>query len=514
MAIATPALDQRLRMVGLRESDPPSLERVERRRLQLWMLAGFVIIAAGGAAVLAGMELDTERYWWARPGSLHLSLLALSVGFVLYAIEKEVHLRRLTRQLIDERALSAVLSSRVEELSSLMEAGTAVNSVLELDEVLRIILRSAIELLGGADGSVMLVGRDGMLEAVSTYGNDGARGVRVNLGDGIAGRVAETREPLLINGIAGESEFPNRVERTKPVESAMSVPLVNRDELLGVLNCNAAPERTFTELDLRAFTLFAEQAASAIANARLYESQREHVEELLKIDEMKNEFISSVSHDLRTPLTSIVGSASVAMRPDLPDSSRTELLTSIERQARRLEGMVQQLLEAAALQETPSGDPIEPADITARAQMLAAEYASTGQPVEVLGPRGALVACGEAPLDRILSNLIDNACKHGAPPVHIRIADASNEIRCAITDAGAGIPESDRERVFERFYRADPSRSTLGLGLGLSIVKSITEAHGGRTWIEDAPGGSSAICFALPRATALTGAPAEDADTA
>lgn len=491
------AAQRKLRTTRLGDAKLSSLERVERRRLQLWMLAAVVIVAAAVGALLGAFEQDTDRFWWARDGALQKGLLALSVAFVFYAIEKEVHLGRLTRALIEERALSAALTTRVDELTALMEAGRAMNSVLELDDVLRIILRSAIDLLGGQHGSVMMVQEDGTLEAVCTYGNDSACGTRVTIGEGIAGRVAQTREPVLLSGVAVEGES-SHAERAKPVDSAMSVPLQHRDELLGVLNCNAATGHRFNEYDLRAFALFAEHAAIAIANARLFEATQRHVDELLQLDEMKNEFISAVSHDLRTPLTSIMGSASVALRSDLPDSARSELLVSIRRQADRLESMVQQLLEAAALNAGQRASASEAADLSAHAHDLADDRCRVGDTVEVLGPRGCLVACSGSVLDRILGNLLDNAAKHGKPPVIVRISATDEEVRCSVTDAGRGVEAEHHERVFERFYRIDRSRSSAGLGLGLSIVRTLAEGHGGRAWVEHAAQGRTSFCFALP----------------
>jgi diguanylate cyclase (GGDEF)-like protein len=160
------------------------------------------------------------------------------------------------------------LAGRLDELSVLLDAGRAMNAVLELDEVLHRILDNALGLLGASDGSVLLADDDAAcLRAVCVHGNDAARDAVVPFGEGIAGRVAATREPLLIQG-----ELDG--ERDLHPHSAMSVPLVHRDALLGVLNVNAGPDRTFDEYQLRALSLFGEHAASAIANARLYEQER------------------------------------------------------------------------------------------------------------------------------------------------------------------------------------------------------------------------------------------------
>ncbi len=120
----------------------------------------------------------------------------------------------------------------------------------------------------------MLVHGGSELRTVSVWGTSAATGARVSFGEGIAGRVAQTREPLLVSGVLEPERWPAAHGPAEAPASSMSVPLVHRDALLGVLNVNAAPGRTYTEHQLRALSLFGEQAAAAIANARLYEEQR------------------------------------------------------------------------------------------------------------------------------------------------------------------------------------------------------------------------------------------------
>jgi GAF domain-containing protein len=156
------------------------------------------------------------------------------------------------------------------------------NAVLELNELLDTILRSACELLDATGGSVMLV-EETDLVTKAVIGRVVPPGHRVRLGDGVAGHVALRREPVLIEGQADAESFPGLTEREHYVDSSMSAPLVHRAELQGVLNVNAPLGRSFTEYDLRALAVFAEQAALAIANARLYEAERAHVAALLQL---------------------------------------------------------------------------------------------------------------------------------------------------------------------------------------------------------------------------------------
>ena len=232
------------------------------------MVVLVVAISGGLAAVAAWGDLPFDGPSGAPTWVVYGGLVALTVSFCAYAIEKELQLRRLTRHLLSERVLVTALENRLEELASLLDAGRAMNAVLDLPEVLRRILDNAIDLLAASDGSVFLVEEHGVLKVVCQRGNAAASDSVARLGEGVAGRVAASLEPLLIQG---ELE-PGSRESTP--HSAMSVPLVHRGQLVGVLNVNAGPERTFDDYDLRALSVFGEHAASSIANARLYEAER------------------------------------------------------------------------------------------------------------------------------------------------------------------------------------------------------------------------------------------------
>src|SRR3954470_3117294 len=381
MAADRHELAREAKVVGLRNFSTPSLEAVERRRWQLWMVA--IVVMASLAAGLVLMASSGTR----SPGlfkhlPVRIGLVLLTMAFSVYVLEKEVHLRRLTRLLLDERVLTAALSNRLKELAALVTVGKAVNSVLNLHQVLNIILSSALELLGAAGGSIMLVEGDDELRAVCVRGHTHAGGARLRVGESIAGHVAQEREPLLISGPASRERFKNLVLQDAPVESALSVPLVNRGEVLGVLNVHASSDRTFTEYDLRALGLFAEHAAVSIANARLYEAERAHVTELLELDRMKTEFVATVSHELRTPLTSILGCVQTMQRRELEPEITKDFLETIDRQSHRLLRLIEEVLD---VQHSANGPLLQSKhiNVTDAVASVARTQAALGREVEV-----------------------------------------------------------------------------------------------------------------------------------
>src|SRR5947209_2816277 len=364
MAADRQELAREARVVGLRDFSTPSLEAVERRRSQLWTVA-FVVMAALAAGLVLMASSGASSVGLFKHLPVRVGLVLLTMAFALYVLEKEVHLRRLTRLLLDERVLTAALSNRLKELAALVTVGKAVNSVLNLTHVLDIILSSALELLSADGGSIMLLEDPDELRAVCVRGHSHAEGARLKIGESIAGFVAQQREPLLISGPASRERFKNLVLQDVPVDSALSVPLINRDDVLGVLNVHAGADRQFTEYDLRALGLFAEHAAVSIANARLYEAERAHVNELVELDRMKSEFIATVSHGLRTPLTSILGSVQTLQRRKLEPEMESDFLGTIERQGRRLLRLIEDILDVqqnASAAQLATG-PVELTDV-------------------------------------------------------------------------------------------------------------------------------------------------------
>ncbi|HUF59914.1 MAG TPA: GAF domain-containing sensor histidine kinase [Actinomycetota bacterium] len=487
---------QEARVAGLRDFRTPSLEAVERRRLQLWILTAILLVSVSlGVVFVSTWQTSVTRAFAGTP-VMRIAIVLLSVAFSVYAIEKERHLRKLSRLLIDERVLTTALSNRLREVQLLLEAGKAMNDVLDLSVVLDTMLGSAIELLGSDSGSVMLRENDELVVSCA-HGNELAVGHRVLLGEGIAGHVAESREALLVQGKADSGDFPGFVPNDRGVHSAISAPLIHRDELLGVLNVNSSGDRVFTEFDLRAVSLFAEQAAAAIANARLYEVERSQVEELTHLDRMKSQFVALVSHELRAPIASIIGAIASARKPEMEDHRR-ELEDTVELSALQLGTMLEDLLVAAELERGEAARRLEPVDLTRVVREAAADNGLLDREIQVTAPHAAVVVCDRAYLRRVLDNLVDNAFKYGRPPVRIEVAGEAEHVWLSVLDEGRGVPEADREKVFDRFKRLD-AMDGHGLGLGLSVVEGLVEAMGGTIRAEEAPGGGAAFRIRFPR---------------
>lgn len=254
-------LQRAARSSGMRTGVLPSLEQVERRRFELWLVSTGLLIALCVALGILSLWPADDIHDLVRRPAVRYGLFGLAVVISAYSVEKEMSLRRVSRLLVDERLLTTALSSRLHEITTLLDAGRAVNSTLDLDRVLTSILSGATDLLPATHGRVLLL-TEGKLELAAEAGTQGSD---VTLADAVVRQVIESHQP---------------VKTSSQVSSSLCVPLIERGRLVGVLNLLAPTPDAFSDYDLRAVSLFAEQAAAAIGKARLYEQSRVQAQQL------------------------------------------------------------------------------------------------------------------------------------------------------------------------------------------------------------------------------------------
>jgi two-component system phosphate regulon sensor histidine kinase PhoR len=220
-----------------------------------------------------------------------------------------------------------------------------------------------------------------------------------------------------------------------------------------------------------------------------------------QFDEEKRDFVATISHELRTPMTGVYGAAQTLLRTDidLSEAQRRDLLRLIAGQAERLSQIVDDLLLATRLdhRQVPiSHDRVDLAELTRRTLEVLAQ-----PEVGLTTPEQPYVLGDEDRIQQILVNLLDNAFKYGKPPVTVSISPAAGDaFAISVRDAGHGIPAQEQERIFEKFYRSDPkmTRSPSGTGLGLYIARELAERMGGSLEVHSTSNSGTAFVLTLP----------------
>lgn len=221
---------------------------------------------------------------------------------------------------------------------------------------------------------------------------------------------------------------------------------------------------------------------------------------LRRSDELKTALLRAVSHDLRTPLTSIIAAGTALDSPTLTEQERHELSAAVVEEGERLSRLVENLIDVSRLESGSVEPRREPVDLTG---VLEAARESLGEDDAVavrLGMDAEIPALAADPvqLERAFANLFANAVHHGAGrPVLVRSREVGGRLVVRVVDQGPGVPEQERERIFEPFYRLEGSG---GSGLGLSIAKGFVEANGGEVAVESVPGQGSTFVVTFPLA--------------
>ena len=290
-----------------------------------------------------------------------------------------------------------------------------------------------------------------------------------------------------------------------PARRRLNVPLRTSGGPVGaiVLVAEDARPLQLDEQERRVLNAFANQAALAVERDRQQE-ERAQARALAETDRLRTALLNSVSHDLRTPLSSIKASASSLLDQDVQWSpqQRREFLETIDQETDRLTRLVHNLLDMSRI-EAGALDPrlVETAlpDVTGPVVRLARSKSS--QPIEVDIPDDLpAVLVDPVRLDQVLTNLLDNARRYaGGQPVTVQGRAANGRVELRVVDHGPGIPKAERERVFDQFYRLGRNGRTPpdGTGMGLAISRGIVEALGGTIRVEDTPGGGATFVVSL-----------------
>lgn len=467
--------------------------------------AGVPLVTSEGSALGSLCAIDTKpREWHDEDVAILTDLSA--------AVMTEIELRTSAQVAEWQAATVAGLQHVTESLS-------AVSTPSEAAEV---VLDQGLRVLGADAGVVGLLNEDGTeLNVVAVLGHDRDlmqrhRTVPILAPLPIAEAARLGRASYFESRQAAQDYFAGQNLEPYSIfygafEAVAAVPLIVDDRILGAFALRFRSTRDFAEEGTNFFETLARQCAQAVDRTQLLEAERQTRSQLEGLARAKEEFLSDVAHDLQNPLTSIKGFAQIllrqARRGELNIDRVMRSAIQIESTARRMEDLIQELLDVAALE---GGNSVllklQPVDLVALARRVAGAQAGRASErvirVETERPR-IIGEWDERRIERVLANLLSNAIKYtardGRIDIRVGLKPEEDVAVIEVQDNGIGIPEDDLPHIFDRFHRgSNVENTTSGTGLGLAGVKQLVEQHGGTISITSAVGTGTIVSVEIP----------------
>ncbi|HEY7020068.1 MAG TPA: PAS domain-containing sensor histidine kinase [Ktedonobacterales bacterium] len=505
----------------------PERSRAGHRRLRAGYMAEPHTRPMGMDLPLFGRRRDGSEF----PVEIGLSPLQAGSEFAVAAIVRDITERR---RIEAERAAAEAANQELRKLQTITESGlhTGVLQV-EMDDLLPALLARVRQVMAVDNAALLLAapGEETLTLTLAQGAEERLTGqVRIPFGEGVAGRIAATRAPLIVDDLR-TVEVVNPLLHEK-FRSLAGAPLLIDTRLIGVLHVASVTARRFTDTDIRLLQLVAQRVASLIEQARLYaeeqtsrreaEMARVNAEAARELSQRLDEFVSVASHDIRTPVAVIRGNIQQAQREfdqllaneafDMAhDDVRAvrESLTEAGAGADRLTRLVDMLFDIVRARngklelQMALCDLAEIVSATVEAQRIATP--SRAIQLELPEERPVLVHADADRLGQVLNNYLSNAIKY-SPDISVittRLEVYGNKAIVSVQDEGPGLPWTEQSRVWEMFHRApginvqSATAKAASLGLGLHVCKQIIELHHGQVGVESVEGQGSTFWFSL-----------------
>ena len=403
------------------------------------------------------------------------------------------------------------LKDSVDELSMLQQLDRDLNTTLDLTHILNLTLDRTLSICKSQAGSIVLLDEERQPYRIVTRGYDSwFDPYNIGIESGLIGKVVESEEAFVSGDVHKNPDYVTANSKTK---SQMTLPLTNKRTLIGVIAIESYTVDAYTPDDMDTAVRVTNHAAVAIANAVLYE-------QINQANLAKSEFVSMVSHELKTPMTSMRGYTDLllsGMTGEINDQQRN-FLETIQANIQRMSQQIQDLTDISRIETGRFHIVAEPTSIidVMNETLLTVKPLCEEKDVRLhlqLPDDLPMVYVDKNRLVQVMTNLISNACKYSPSDTDVQVVfeekaiaqengvDAKQMIQCSVADQGYGISQEDQKKLFTKFFRSeDPNiRQAKGTGLGLSITKGIIEIQGGEIWAESEVGEGTTFAFTMPR---------------
>lgn len=399
---------------------------------------------------------------------------------------------------------------RLSQIELVNRIAGRLTSTLDLDKMLEFAAEAMQKNFAYFDVTIFMIDKetkDLVLVAHSgNYVDFLPHGYRQKTGHGIVGWVGKYGEKILANDVSTESRYLAFAYHN--TNSELALPIKVGTEVVGVLNIEDTKLHAFDETDVMVLGTLCDQLGSAIHNATLYNEIKESNKKLLELDKLKSDFVGIVSHDFRTPLSSIMLAAKSLIKKEIIATNQhfKEYLGIIIDQATKLSQLAEDTLTITKMESGQLSYYFKLVNIETlvKEAVSMVKFSNRHQLQYNIELDASFVKGDQSKLRQVLLNLVSNAVKYSPRGGMIEISvvnHGSDEILLSVKDNGIGIPENQLERLFQKFSRVDSAEvsNIKGSGLGLWISREIIKAHGGKIWVESEVGVGSSFMFTLKK---------------
>jgi len=450
-----------------------------------------------------GYQIDHVVFPWGL-----LTLTGMIVGWLVDRLGRETAISQ--ARVAEAELLRDELGRRADVLEAATRCARALSSSLDLDEAFEAFIRELRGLVP-FDRMAIVLEEAGTAQvmAVAGIGADVVftRGSRAPVGQTLLADVLRTGQPIYREDMT-DARYPEEREFVElGLRCRIAAPLLQGPRAVGMISLVRKEARAFKSPELELVGLLGRLVASAVQNIRAYEAERSTVEELRRLSALRADFVSLVSHELRAPMASVVGSTQTLRQRwrELNPDQRESFLALIGSETERLAALVGDVLDTSRIEAGTFTYRFSDVDLGALVRDSVAGVSVAQDEVAVVAD-----VHGELPtvrgdrdrLQQVLMNLLDNAVKFSPAGEEVRVSafHQDSQVRIEVTDRGPGIPPEQQGVIFEKFGRGhgDGSPGKPGTGLGLFIARSIAVAHGGALELESRPQAGATFTLTLP----------------
>jgi signal transduction histidine kinase len=437
-----------------------------------------------------------------------LTLTGMIVGWLVDRLRQKTMTSE--AQVVEAELLRDELGRRADVLEAATRCARALSSSLDLDEAFEGFIR---ELRGFVPFDRMAIileeGGTAQVLAVAGVGAEAvlSRGSRQPVGQTLLAEILTTGQPVYRQDMT-DVRYPEERELGKlGLRCRIAAPLLQGPRAFGMISLVRREARSFNTQELELVGLLGRLVASAVQNIRAYEGERSTVEELRRLSALRADFVSLVSHELRAPMASVVGSAQTLRQRwrELNPDQRESFLALIGSETERLAALVGDVLDTSRIDAGTFTYRFADVDLGALVRDSVAGVSFAQDEVSVVSDvQGELpsVRGDRDRLQQVLTNLLDNAVKFSPAGEEVRVNafQQNSRVRIEVSDRGPGVPADQQRIIFEKFGRGHTAGSPgkPGTGLGLFIARSIAEAHGGVLEVSSAPNEGATFTLSLP----------------